>query len=89
MGNQLLCDHCKKQWHTKEQDWKLHGCPPRGKKRPPNNKQNIERVYVSEFGGSSQPPNLHESQVNPSPTIVGAIMQLGLELGEDDWHCLT
>ena len=22
------CEHCKKQWHTKEQCWKLHGRPP-------------------------------------------------------------
>ncbi|KAA0067529.1 putative mitochondrial protein [Cucumis melo var. makuwa] len=25
-----ICEHCKKQWHTKEQCWKLHGCLPKG-----------------------------------------------------------
>ena len=33
-----VCEHCKKQWHTKEQCWMLHGCPPGSKKRPPNDK---------------------------------------------------
>ncbi|KAA0041201.1 Copia protein [Cucumis melo var. makuwa] len=23
-----IYEHCKKQWHTKEQCWKLRGCPP-------------------------------------------------------------
>ncbi|TYK26198.1 Retrovirus-related Pol polyprotein from transposon TNT 1-94 [Cucumis melo var. makuwa] len=27
----LVCEHWKKQWHTKEQSWKLHGRPPRGR----------------------------------------------------------
>ncbi|KAA0052345.1 Cysteine-rich RLK (receptor-like protein kinase) 8 [Cucumis melo var. makuwa] len=26
----LVCEHCKKQRHTKDQCWKLHGWPPRG-----------------------------------------------------------
>ncbi|KAA0033657.1 uncharacterized protein E6C27_scaffold239G001240 [Cucumis melo var. makuwa] len=50
-----ICDHCKKQWYTKEQCWKLHGRPPGGKKEPPNNKQNSGRAYVSESAGPSQP----------------------------------
>ncbi|TYK02329.1 RNA polymerase II C-terminal domain phosphatase-like 1 [Cucumis melo var. makuwa] len=36
-----VCEHCKKHWHTKEQCLKLHGCPPGGKKRPSNNKQDV------------------------------------------------
>ena len=29
-----ICEHCKKQWHTKDQCWKLHGRPPGGKNIP-------------------------------------------------------
>ena len=47
--------HCKKQWHTKEQYWKLHGRPSEDKKQPPNDKQNPGWAYVSEFARPSQP----------------------------------
>ncbi|KAA0043291.1 Cysteine-rich RLK (receptor-like protein kinase) 8 [Cucumis melo var. makuwa] len=30
-----VCEHCKKQWHTKDQCWKLHGRPLGGKKQSP------------------------------------------------------
>ncbi|TYK07134.1 RNA polymerase II C-terminal domain phosphatase-like 1 [Cucumis melo var. makuwa] len=63
----LVCEHCKKQWHTKEQCWKLHGCPPRGKKCPSNDKQNTGRVYMSEFASPSQ------LRGDPSPTTLGAM----------------
>ena len=32
----LVCEHCKKQWHTKDQCWKLPGRPPRGNKSSSN-----------------------------------------------------
>ncbi|XP_038902355.1 uncharacterized protein LOC120088988 [Benincasa hispida] len=28
-----VCEHCKKQWHMKDQCWKLHGKPPNYKRR--------------------------------------------------------
>ena len=43
-----VCEHCKKQWHTKDQCWKLHNRPPKGKKWPSNEKQNSGRAHVSE-----------------------------------------
>ncbi|XP_050946318.1 uncharacterized protein LOC127151047 [Cucumis melo] len=36
----LVCEHCKKQRHTKDQLWKLHGRPPKGNKRSSNEQQN-------------------------------------------------
>ena len=27
----LVCEHCKKPWHTKDNCWKLHGQLPYGK----------------------------------------------------------
>ena len=32
------CDHGKKQWHTKEYCWQLHGRPQGGKKCSSNDK---------------------------------------------------
>ncbi|KAA0065740.1 DNA-directed RNA polymerases I and III subunit RPAC1 [Cucumis melo var. makuwa] len=30
-GKQIpICEHCKKQWHTKDQCWELHGRPSKG-----------------------------------------------------------
>ncbi|KAA0050819.1 Beta-galactosidase [Cucumis melo var. makuwa] len=42
-----VCEHCKKQWHTKNQCWKLHGRPLGGKKRSSNEKQNLGCAYIS------------------------------------------
>ncbi|KAA0036034.1 uncharacterized protein E6C27_scaffold112G00250 [Cucumis melo var. makuwa] len=39
-----------------------------GKKRPPNNKQNAERTYVSKSIGTPQPSSLIGNQNNPSAT---------------------
>lgn len=33
-----VSEHYQKQWHTKEQYWKLHGRSLGGKKHPPNDK---------------------------------------------------
>ncbi|KAA0053589.1 UBN2_3 domain-containing protein [Cucumis melo var. makuwa] len=43
-----VCEHYKKQWHTKDQCWKLHGRPSGGKKRSSNEKQNSGHAYISE-----------------------------------------
>ena len=59
-------EHCKKQWHTEEQCWKLHGCPPGGQKRLPNDKQNTGRAYVSESAEPPQQSYPHMNQTNPS-----------------------
>ncbi|KAL0548962.1 hypothetical protein IC582_013441 [Cucumis melo] len=48
-----VCEHCKKQLHTKDQCWKLHDCPLRGKKRSSNEKQNSVHAYISEMTPAS------------------------------------
>ena len=42
-----ICEHCKKQWHTKDQCWKLHGRPRGGKKR--SSKQTKFRACLHEW----------------------------------------
>ena len=71
-------EQCKKQWHTKEQCWKLHGRLPRGKKRPSNDKQNTRRAYVSDSAESPQQSNPHKNQIDPSSATLGAIVQSGI-----------
>ncbi|TYK02416.1 reverse transcriptase [Cucumis melo var. makuwa] len=44
-----ICEHCKKQWHTKEQCWKLRGCPP----------------HESDNGRKFQNHTLNENQDHP------------------------
>ncbi|KAL4025768.1 hypothetical protein IC575_014173 [Cucumis melo] len=65
-----VCEHCKKQWHTKDQCWKLHGCPPGGKKRSSNEKQNSGRAYISETtpASTSQSTDPTASQTK-TPTL--------------------
>lgn len=72
-----VCEHCKKTQHTKEHNWKLHGRPPSGKKRLPNDKQNSGCAYVSEYARTSQPYSSTGNQ-DPSPPTLGAIAQLGI-----------
>ncbi|KAA0054530.1 Beta-galactosidase [Cucumis melo var. makuwa] len=73
-----VCEHCKKQWHTKDQCWKLHNCPPGGKKRSSNEKQNSGRAYISEttLASTSQSINPTASQIK-TPTL-GVIAQSGM-----------
>ncbi|KAA0057585.1 Beta-galactosidase [Cucumis melo var. makuwa] len=73
-----ICEHCKKQWHTKDQCWKLHGRPPGGKKRSSNEKQNSGRAYISETtpASTSQSTDPTVSQIK-TPTL-GAIAQSGM-----------
>ncbi|KAL4030907.1 hypothetical protein IC575_009161 [Cucumis melo] len=73
-----VCENSKKQWHTKEQYWKLHGRSPGGKKRYPNDKQNTGWAYVSESSGPSQPLDPHGKQTYFSPATLGAIVQSGI-----------
>ncbi|KAL0550201.1 hypothetical protein IC582_014705 [Cucumis melo] len=65
-----VCEHCKKQWHTKDQCWKLHGRPPGGKKRSSNEKQNSKRAYISETtpASTSQSTDPTASQTK-TPTL--------------------
>ncbi|KAA0053342.1 hypothetical protein E5676_scaffold880G00080 [Cucumis melo var. makuwa] len=45
----LISEHCKKQQHTKDQCWKLHGhSPGSNKQRSSNEQQNLGRVNVRE-----------------------------------------
>ena len=48
----LVCEQCKKQWHTKDQYWKLHGRPLRGNKRSSN--KHLGRTDVREIANTSQ-----------------------------------
>ncbi|TYK24463.1 Cysteine-rich RLK (RECEPTOR-like protein kinase) 8 [Cucumis melo var. makuwa] len=61
-----VCEHCKKQWHTKNQCWKLHGHPPGGKKRFSNEKQNSGRAYISE----TTPASTSQS-IGPTASVDG------------------
>ena len=70
----LICEHCKKQWHTKDQCWKLHGRPPRGNKRTSN--KHLGRTDVREIANTSQSTSPTTSQTSP-PTL-GAIAQSGM-----------
>lgn len=70
-----VCKHCKKQWHTKEPCWKLHDRPLGGQKRPPNDKQNPGRAYVSESTGNSQPFSSTGNHNEPSSSTLGVIAQ--------------
>ncbi|KAA0039526.1 transport protein sec23 [Cucumis melo var. makuwa] len=64
----LVCEHCKKQWHTKDQCWKLHSCPPRGNNRSFNEQQNLGHIDVRETTSTSQPTGPTASQTG-SPTL--------------------
>ena len=48
----LVCEHCKKQWYTKDQCWKLHNRPPRGNKRSSNEQQNFGHINVREIAST-------------------------------------
>ncbi|KAL4031039.1 hypothetical protein IC575_009295 [Cucumis melo] len=65
-----VCEHCKKQWHTKDQCWKLHGRPLGGKKRSSNEKQNSGRAYISETtpASTSQSRRAYISETTPAST---------------------
>ncbi|KAA0050650.1 Cysteine-rich RLK (receptor-like protein kinase) 8 [Cucumis melo var. makuwa] len=64
----FVCEHCKKQRHTKNQCWKLHGRPPRGNKRFFKEQQNLGRTNVRKTTSTSQPIGSTASQTS-SPTL--------------------
>ncbi|KAA0037322.1 reverse transcriptase [Cucumis melo var. makuwa] len=72
----LVCEYCKKQRHTKDQCWKLHGRPPRGNKRSSNQQQNLRCTDVRETANTSQPIGPTASQTS-SPTL-SVIAQSGM-----------
>ncbi|KAA0057265.1 Beta-galactosidase [Cucumis melo var. makuwa] len=68
----------KKQWHTKDQCWKLHGRPPRGKKRFSNEKQNSGRAYISETTPASTSQSVDPTASQTKTPTLGAIAQSGM-----------
>ncbi|KAA0047808.1 general transcription factor 3C polypeptide 3-like [Cucumis melo var. makuwa] len=64
----LVYEHCKKQWHSKDQCWKLHGRPLRGNKRSSNEQQNSGHTSVRETASTSQLIGPTASQTS-SPTL--------------------
>ncbi|KAA0035929.1 Cysteine-rich RLK (RECEPTOR-like protein kinase) 8 [Cucumis melo var. makuwa] len=72
-----VCEHCKKQWHTKDQCWKLHGRPPGGKKRSSNEKQNSGRAYISETTPTSTSQSTDPTVSQTKTPTLGAIVQSG------------
>ncbi|KAA0052210.1 UBN2_3 domain-containing protein [Cucumis melo var. makuwa] len=64
----LVCEHCKKQRHTKDRCWKLHSRPPRGNKCSSKEQQNLRRTDVREIASTSQPIGPTTSQTS-SPTL--------------------
>ncbi|TYK20940.1 uncharacterized protein E5676_scaffold284G00880 [Cucumis melo var. makuwa] len=103
----LVCEHCKKQWNTKDQCWKLHSRSLRGNKHSSNEQQNLGCTDVKEIASPSQPTGPTACQTNfltqsaitqsvKSPVSCTVkllsyfnLFALGLEFGEDDWHCPT
>ncbi|TYK11079.1 Beta-galactosidase [Cucumis melo var. makuwa] len=73
-----VCEHCKKQWHTKDQCWKLHGRPPGGKKRSSNEKQNSGRAYISETTPASTSQSTDPTVSQTKTPTLGAIAQSGM-----------
>ncbi|KAA0049856.1 Beta-galactosidase [Cucumis melo var. makuwa] len=73
-----VCEHCKKQWHTKDQCWKLHGRPPGGKKRFSNEKQNSGRAYISETTPASTSQSTDPTASQTKTPTLGAIAQSGM-----------
>ncbi|KAA0051253.1 Beta-galactosidase [Cucumis melo var. makuwa] len=69
--------HCKKQWHTKDQCWKLHGRPPRDKKRSSNEKQNSGRAYINETTPASTSQSTDPTASQTKTPTLGAIAQSG------------
>ncbi|TYK02020.1 reverse transcriptase [Cucumis melo var. makuwa] len=90
-----VCEHCRKQWYTKEQCWKLHGRPSGSKKRPPNDKQNTggrakqHRVsFPSQPYKSTHPFTLVHSDVwGPSKITISFEKRFVTFI--DDHTCLT
>ncbi|KAA0056080.1 Beta-galactosidase [Cucumis melo var. makuwa] len=88
-----VCGHCKKQWHTKEQCWKLHNRPPEGKKQSSNEKQNSGRVYISETTPASTSqstgPTASQTKTLTLCVIAQSGMHQSLELisvdGKNPW----
>ena len=70
----LVCEHCKKQWHTKDQCWQLHDRPPRANKRSSN--KHSGRTNVREIANTSQSTGPTTSQTGP-PTL-DAIARSGM-----------
>ncbi|KAA0025328.1 cysteine-rich RLK RECEPTOR-like protein kinase [Cucumis melo var. makuwa] len=73
-----VCEHCKKQWHTKDQCWKLHGRPPGGKKRSSNEKQNSGRAYISETTPASTSQSTDPTASQTKTPTLSAIAQSGM-----------
>ncbi|KAA0054937.1 Beta-galactosidase [Cucumis melo var. makuwa] len=72
----LVSEHCKKQRHTKDRCWKLHGRSPRGNKRSSKEQQNLGRIDVRETASTSQPIGPAASQTS-SPSL-SVIAQSGI-----------
>ncbi|KAA0054884.1 Beta-galactosidase [Cucumis melo var. makuwa] len=73
-----VCEHCKKQWNTKDQCWKLHGLPLGGKKRSSNEKQNSGRAYISETTPASTSQSTDPTASQTKTLTLGAIAQSGM-----------
>ncbi|KAA0052292.1 hypothetical protein E6C27_scaffold207G001230 [Cucumis melo var. makuwa] len=74
----LVCEHYKKQWHTKDQCWKLHGRPLGSKKRSSNEKQNSGRAYISETTPASISRSTGPTVSQTKTPTLGAIAQSGM-----------
>ncbi|KAA0057570.1 uncharacterized protein E5676_scaffold411G002330 [Cucumis melo var. makuwa] len=68
-----VCEYCKKQWHTKDQCWKLHGRPLEGKKQSSNEKQNSGRAYISEITPTSTSQSTDPTANQTKTPTLGAI----------------
>ncbi|KAA0059996.1 putative tRNA pseudouridine synthase [Cucumis melo var. makuwa] len=73
-----VCEHCKKQWHTKDQCLKLHDRLPGGKKQSSNEKQNSGRAYISETTPASTSQSTDPTASQTKTPTQGAIPQSGM-----------
>ncbi|KAA0054072.1 Beta-galactosidase [Cucumis melo var. makuwa] len=74
----LVCEHCKKQWHTKDQCWKLHGRPLGGKKRSSSEKQNSGCAFISETTPASTSQSTGSTASQTKTLTLGTIAQSGM-----------
>lgn len=85
------CDHCRREWHTRETCWKLKGKPPNWKKKGSRAFQ-ASNSDQGQQSSSTQLPLTTEQldklyKLLESPTPSCSIATKGFKLGEDDWQC--
>ncbi|TYK10665.1 Beta-galactosidase [Cucumis melo var. makuwa] len=90
-----MCEHCKKQWHTKDRCWKLHGRPLGGKKRSSPRSVYGKNPWILDSGTTDHLTGSSEHFISYVPcadmssgrTIGIARHSRGLYILDDDTSC--